>query len=410
LNASGPNWHTGTSSAEIATRWELRAVSAINRFPCWLVLACGLAASVSATQVITEPFLGVRLIHQTETSPRPLNIFVAEINLSAPGLSFQVTPSGPDPRPIGSNPGFEGQPMETVRQTTRQYVDSVGAQIGINGLFYSAQTINGVNWANNVGLAASNGTAYSPWEGSSEPDFRDAINISATNQAQFVKRALSIPTGFETLPSTTLYNTMTGSNRLLQSNVNVAPSSCAHCAINPQTVIGLTANNAKLVLMVVDGRQTGFSEGLNLVELADWMKNYYGVTNAINLDGGGSATMVMNLYNDALAGQVLNSPSDGSERSVGSNLAVFALPNGDYNRNGDMDAGDYAIWRKSIGGQFAYDAWRKQFGASASALESGSSVPEPATGIVLLFALVCLFDARIFSNQRRQTGGFYNFS
>jgi hypothetical protein len=370
-----------------------------SRWPLLLLVFIGgfAASSVHATQVITEPFLGVQLIHQTETSPRPLSIWVTMIDLSAPGLSFELTPAGPDPRPIGSNPGFEGQPMETIRQTTRTFVDSVGAQIGINGLFYSAQTINGVNWANNVGLAASNGSAYSPWEGANQTDFRDALNISQNNQAQFVKRALSLPTGYETLPSTTLYNTLTGSNRLLQSNVNVAPTSCAHCAIDPETAVGLTANNAKLILMVVDGRQSGFSEGLNLVEMADWMKNYYGATNAINLDGGGSATMVMNFYNNAFNGQVLNSPSDGLERSVGTNLAVFALPNGDYNKNGALDAPDYVLWRKSIGGSLAYDAWRQRFGnaaGSGSGLSAEGTVPEPSSLALGVFALAGLLALR----------------
>jgi exopolysaccharide biosynthesis protein len=379
-------------------------VLAIRHSRWWLALVGGLvAAAASATQVITEPFLGVQLIHQTETSPRPLNIYVAEIDLSAPGLRFQVTPVGPDPRPIDTNTGYSGQPMETIRQTTRQYVDSLGAQIGINADFYDWQTINGVNWANNRGLAASNGTAYSPWEGSQDPDFRDALNILQNNQAQFVKRALSLPTGYETLPTTTLYNTMTGSNRILQNNVNVAPTSCAHCAIDPQTAVGLTANNAKLILMVVDGRQTGFSEGLNLVEMADWMKNYFGATNAVNLDGGGSATMVMNLYNDAFAGQVLNSPSDGSERSVGTNLAVFALPNGDYNQNGTLDAPDYVVWRKSVGGQLAFDAWRSSFGnaaGSGSSFSTESDVPEPASITIAIF--VCGFLALPILLPRRR--------
>jgi exopolysaccharide biosynthesis protein len=295
--------------------------------------------------------------------------------------------------------------METIRQTTRQYANAVGAQIAINGAFYSAETINGVNWANNVGLMASNGTAYSPWEGSSEPDFRDALNILQNNQAQFVKRALSIPTGYETLPTTTIYNAVTGSNRLVQSNVNLAPTSCAHCGVNPQTAVGLTANNAKLILMVVDGRQAAFSDGLNLADLGDLMKNTYGATNAVNLDGGGSATMVMNFYNDAFAGQVLNSPSDGSERSVATNLAVFALPNSDYNQSGIVDAADYVVWRKSIGGQLAYDAWRQRFGSAAGSGSGivGGDVPEPSCLALAVVALSGLLAVRRSPTRKRQT-------
>jgi phosphodiester glycosidase len=153
-------------------------------------------------------------------------------------------------------------------------------------------------------------------------------------------------------------------------------------------------------MMVVDGRQTGYSEGLTMIEAGNYMMSY-GATEGIDLDGGGSSTMVMNFYNDAFAGQVLNSPSDGSERSVGVNVALFALPNGDYNQNGTLDAADYVVWRKSIVGQSAYDAWRSKFGNAASGLGSGSAVPEPTTWFLMTLACFNLFAAgRCFRTYR----------
>src|SRR3954447_24017784 len=101
------------------------------------MLAASFAASAaSGAQVVTEPFLGIRLTHDVRTAQdapyfRAINMYIAEIDLSAPGLGFLVTPVGPDPRPIGSNPGFAGLPMETIRQTTRQFADSVGAQVAL---------------------------------------------------------------------------------------------------------------------------------------------------------------------------------------------------------------------------------------------------------------------------------------
>lgn len=367
-------------------------MSVTTHWCSWLVLVIALGASAaSAAQVVTQPFLGVRHIHQTETSPRPLNINVVEIDLSAPGLSFQMTPGGPHPRPLGTN----GIPMETIRQTTRQYANAVGAEIAINGSFYSTACTGCSNWANNLGITASNGDKYSPWELPSSADFDDALNITPSNQATIVKMPASIPTGYETNPPQTLYNSVTGNHRLVLNGANVAPTSCSLCPVNPRTAVGTTADN-KLLMMTVDGRQTGFSEGLTMVELANYMLSY-GATNAINLDGGGSTTMVMNYYGDALAAQVLNSPSDGSERSVGTNLAVFALPNGDYNGDGVVDAADYVVWRKTIGGQFAYDAWRARFGStsgSGSGFASGSSVPEPSLGGLISLAIYGLFTLR----------------
>src|SRR4029078_6663297 len=90
----------------------------------WTFLLCGpLADLASATQTVTQPFLGITLYHRTETSPRPLNINVAEIDLTAPGISFLVTRRGPSPQPV-----FNGVPDETVIQTPRQFVNASGAQ------------------------------------------------------------------------------------------------------------------------------------------------------------------------------------------------------------------------------------------------------------------------------------------
>src|SRR4029078_12091666 len=120
---------------------------------------------------------------------------------------------------------------------------------------------------------------------------------------------------------------------------------------------------SKLILMTVDGRDEGVSDGASLVELAGFMAEY-GAIHAINLDGGGSTQMAANYYNDGQNAKLVNVPSE-PERSVGTNLALFALPNGDYNLNGAVDAGDYTVWRKSIGGTLGFNAWRSRYGAAA---------------------------------------------
>lgn len=80
----------------------------------------------------------------------------------------------------------------------------------------------------------------------------------------------------------------------------------------PRTAFGIKADG-KILLMVIDGRQS-HSIGTTLTETAQLMQKF-GAVNAFNLDGGGSSEMV-------LQGQILNSPSDGSERPVGSGLLL----------------------------------------------------------------------------------------
>ncbi len=115
-------------------------------------------------------------------------------------------------------------------------------------------------------------------------------------------------------------------------------------------------------------------------------------------------------------------PNDVSIHPAGTHLAgtlrVFN-PAGDYNRNGMVDAADYVVWRKTLGqagtglaadgnGNDAIDAgdytfWRARFGntagsGSAATLAApaniGASVPEPATGALLLAGILATFFRR----------------
>lgn len=81
----------------------------------------------------------------------------------------------------------------------------------------------------------------------------------------------------------------------------------------PRTAIGVVDDN-HLVLVVVDGRDTGYSVGATMTELATLMQGLGAVT-AYNLDGGGSSTMFFN-------GEVVNQPSNGGERGTSDILYV----------------------------------------------------------------------------------------
>jgi len=86
---------------------------------------------------------------------------------------------------------------------------------------------------------------------------------------------------------------------------------------HPRTSVGFSADSSHVYFFTVDGRQGGYSVGMTLFELADYMLEW-GVFQGINLDGGGSTTMVIN-------GVVKNSPSDGTERTVANALMAISL-------------------------------------------------------------------------------------
>lgn len=94
---------------------------------------------------------------------------------------------------------------------------------------------------------------------------------------------------------------------------------------HPRTAIGVTANN-EIIMIVVDGRQPGFAVGMSLDELAEFMLDL-GCIAAVNLDGGGSSTMVLD-------DKIVNSVSDGAkegrpgnERAV-TNAIVLQIKDG----------------------------------------------------------------------------------
>src|SRR4051812_8945887 len=75
-------------------------------------------------------------------------------------------------------------------------------------------------------------------------------------------------------------------------------------------------------------------------------------------------------------------------------IGVIAIP-GDYNGDGAVNTADYVMWRKTDGNNpSGYNTWRSHFGESSSAgigasgaSSSQAAVPEPATLVLLMFAV-----------------------
>ncbi len=86
-------------------------------------------------------------------------------------------------------------------------------------------------------------------------------------------------------------------------------------ARHPRSALGVRADGT-LLLLAVDGRQADRSVGMSIAELQRLLLEL-GAVEAINLDGGGSTTLVVE-------GEVVNHPSDGSgERANGDAILLF---------------------------------------------------------------------------------------
>lgn len=270
------------------------------------LVSLGPLAHAGAADTESRPFPGVRHVHRHVTEPREIDMHVVVVDLNRPGVTIKTTGSNGD------------RPGETDLETTRAFVERSVAQIGINSGFFSRTAEERrLGVADLCSLAVSDGEQVSDWG----TWIRDAVNIQADNTVTFVTRSADDTTGFRTMPQSDLYNALSGNARLLRDGA-VLPGEGGD-ATHPQAAIGHTADH-RLVLFVADGRQPGFSSGMTYREVALALKEF-GAVDALALDGGGSATMVMADGRDGGA-RVLNRPSDGKERAVGNNLAVVISP------------------------------------------------------------------------------------
>ena len=157
--------------------------------------------------------------------------------------------------------------------------------------------------AQSDGLLAINGSYFGPFYSRHPLDYRPHVGDVATPRGMTVWRdkQYGIPTprwpllcvdenggvSLRGSPSTTTRYAVAGSRWLVRNGVVMG---CKVHDRSPRTAIGINASANTVWLVVVDGRQPRYSEGMTVVDLANFMLNL-GAQNAINLDGGGSSTM-----------------------------------------------------------------------------------------------------------------------
>lgn len=89
---------------------------------------------------------------------------------------------------------------------------------------------------------------------------------------------------------------------------------------DPRTAIGYDSDGT-IWLLVADGRGFSGASGLTYREMGEMFRSL-GCESAVNLDGGGSAQMLVRDPHTGMC-RIANSPSDGRERPVISGLAII---------------------------------------------------------------------------------------
>ncbi|MFD1630267.1 phosphodiester glycosidase family protein [Pseudopedobacter beijingensis] len=232
-----------------------------------------------------------------------MKAFVFEIDLT--NQSVKIEASTPN-----NAPAFGMQPM--TKQAT--YADNQGHKVwaGINGDFYNMDT--GVP----QGILYKQGIAI-------KTTVTDAINtffaITKDGKA-FIGNQQDYA-----LVKNNIQEAIGGRVVLLKDGL---PVSQADKRLEPRTCIGVNKEGTKVYMLVVDGRNFHYSNGMNYDDLAKFMKAL-GAYQSINLDGGGSSTFFVRNTPSFDAGRFMirNWPTDngGKERSVANGLIIVSLTN-----------------------------------------------------------------------------------
>lgn len=249
-------------------------------------------------------FNGVTYLRKDLTSPRQIVVHVLAVDLKELKLEFLVTPSADNTDVL-------------CTRVTSKFLEEFKLHAAINGGYFSyietssssaSLCPNGGDPVRISDYAASRGKIYSP-----KKTAQPVVHISRKNVVSFNKAPGAV------------FNAVAG-DRMVVVDGKVVKNLAAQVP-NPRTAVGLNKNGRWLTLMVVDGRQPGFSEGVTFPELAELLISY-GVHTGANMDGGGSSTMVIR-GSDGKA-RVLNSPIEmnepGKERPVGNHLGLFIKP------------------------------------------------------------------------------------
>lgn len=102
--------------------------------------------------------------------------------------------------------------------------------------------------------------------------------------------------------------------------------------LHPRTSIGVDATGTRVFVVTVDGRASQ-SVGVTLGDVAQVLRRL-GATDALNLDGGGSSTMMARPSGEAV--RTVNQPSDGRQRRVPNGLGFRVT-------SGSTDLADFRV-------------------------------------------------------------------
>jgi Phosphodiester glycosidase len=263
------------------------------------------------TNAARSLFQGVGYQREFRTAPRPIMIHTVKIDLTAPGVKALVTPAD-----------RTKDDKETNARTPSEFLNQFQLQIAVNAnFFYPFHEYTPWDYypysgdrTNSLGQVISNGDSYSPAEKT-----WPVVCISPNQRAQILASG-KCPVG--TAQAVAGSAVIAAQGKLVDAPQDSADSDAAYS----RTAVAVDREGKTLWLIAIDDKQWLYSEGMTLKELAEFALQQ-GADTVINLDGGGSTSLVIQTPTGT---QALNSPVHTKipmrERPVANQLGFYANP------------------------------------------------------------------------------------
>lgn len=244
---------------------------------------------------------GIDHVELRLTSPSSLVVNCLRIDTLAPGIGFTTT-ERVDAWQVGVR--------ETARQTTPDFLtrsqasaEPVVAAVNANLFVTNGSAADLTGFAVSKGVLVSTGVQ------------------SGVGKASFAVSNSGVPSVRTTMNATSPGDAWTAVSGIYQCLAGGVPR-LRGTDRQPRTGLGVSAGSRFVYMLTIDGRSAS-SVGATNTEVGEWLA-FFGAYDGLYMDGGGSTTMA---WWDPSAGtngraEVLNTPSDGSPRSVGNNIGV----------------------------------------------------------------------------------------
>jgi uncharacterized protein YigE (DUF2233 family) len=216
-------------------------------------------------------------------------------------------------------------------QTVTRYARKIDAIAAVNGDYFDEKM-------RPIGLAIGSCGKW-PEKGASQR--REALVALGTHRADIIEPAAVISNG---APSWARY-AVSGWPMLVRgcralSSSEMPGSDAFTRSPHPRTAVALSKDGKTLYLVVADGTVSEGVTGVTLPQLAVFLREQLGACEAVNLDGGGSSTMVID-------GKKMTTARGGEERAVANHIAVVAssdIPSCERGSNAPQSVADADFW------------------------------------------------------------------